>query len=65
MAGLITAYIFILIAFVLFSAAGIYHLWRFGYSGDASKPIIITYSAVALVIILATFIIINARIIEG
>jgi len=50
--------IFILI-YVLFSLAGIYHLWRFGYSGDLSKVIIIIYSIVSVIIIMTTVLLLS------
>jgi len=63
--AMIITYLIILLVFVLYSAMGIYHLWRFGYSGDASKKVIIIYSAIALLIIVTTFLLVNIRLIEG
>ena len=50
----IFVYLIVVLAFVIYSAAGIYHLWRFGYSGDLSKVAIIIYSLVSLGIIFGT-----------
>lgn len=46
-------FIFVLI-FAIYSAAGIYHLWRFGYSGDLSKAAIIIYILLSSAVILST-----------
>ena len=51
-------YIIALIGFLVYSAIGIYHLWRFGYVGDLTKPVILVYSIVALVIITISIILI-------
>jgi ABC-type spermidine/putrescine transport system permease subunit II len=48
---LLIAYIVFLVGFVIYSAAGIYHLWRFGYVGDLTKPAIIIYLIISSVII--------------
>jgi hypothetical protein len=48
---LLVAYIIFLVGFVIYSTAGIYHLWRFGYVGDLTKPAIIIYLVISSVII--------------
>lgn len=49
--SLIGVYILFIIVFLVFSAAGIYHLNRYGYAGDMSKPAIIFYSIASLAVI--------------
>jgi len=44
-------YAVIVLAFIVYSIAGIYHLWRFGYSGDLSKYIITVYVFLSFIII--------------
>ena len=34
-------YFIFLAAYLIYSAVAIYHLWRFGYVGDLTKPAII------------------------
>lgn len=48
---LIGIYILFIIIFLIFSVAGIYHLNRYGYAGDMSKPAIILYSIASLAVI--------------
>jgi len=48
---LLIIYIIALIAFGIYSFFGIYHLWRFGYIGDLTKPAIIIYIIIALLAI--------------
>ena len=45
------AYAIFVLVYLVYSAAGIYHLWRFGYSGDFSKLIIVVYSALSIGVI--------------
>ncbi len=59
MVYILTAYIIFLLAFIIYSAVGIYHLWRFGYVGDLTKPVVITYSVLALLIIIMSIILIS------
>lgn len=49
-------YIVFLACFVIYSIAGIYHLWRYGYSGDLSKVIIVVYTLISVFIIVASLI---------
>lgn len=58
MVYLITFYSVFIIAFLVFSVAGIYHLNRYGYAGDLSKPMIVLYSIVSLSIIAVSFVLI-------
>ncbi|MEI7792220.1 MAG: hypothetical protein WCI57_01905 [Candidatus Berkelbacteria bacterium] len=60
--GFYTAFI---LAFIIFSVAGIYHLWRFGYSGDLSKIIIVIYSVVSLAVVVTSVVIISFRAFGG
>ena len=55
------AYILFIIAFITYSTVGIYHLWRFGYVGDLTKPIIILYSVISSIIIIISLIVIATR----
>ncbi len=56
--ALITIYLCFALAFIVYSTAGIYHLWRFGYSGDLSKLAIIVYAVMSVAIISTTLILI-------
>lgn len=58
---LLIIYFIILVAFIAYSAAGIYHLSRFGYVGDLTKPAIFVYSFLSLTVILLSLILIAAR----
>ncbi|MCX6812554.1 MAG: hypothetical protein NTW79_02955 [Candidatus Berkelbacteria bacterium] len=58
---LLLAYIIFIIIFAVFSAIGIYHLWRFGYVGDFTKPAITIYIIVSVCIISLTIIAIASR----
>ncbi len=51
-------YIVYLIGFALFSIAGLYHLWRFGYVGDLTKPVMVVYVIIASLIIVASIVLI-------
>ncbi|MFA6963913.1 MAG: hypothetical protein WC227_04385 [Patescibacteria group bacterium] len=54
--AVIVIYLCVVLAFVIYSGVGIYHLWRFGYSGDLSKLAIVIYSIVSVAIIVTTLI---------
>lgn len=58
-------YIAFVLAFIIFSVAGVYHLWRFGYSGDLSKVIIVVYSIISLSVVVASVAIISFRTFGG
>ena len=51
-------YLLFLIAFVAYSAAGIYHLWRFGFVGDLTRPMIVFYSLIGIIIIIISLVLI-------
>lgn len=55
----IIGYIVFILIFLIFSASGIYHLKRYGYAGDLSRPVIILYTVVALCIIVSSLIFIS------
>lgn len=59
MVYILFAYIVFLVGFVVYSAIGIYHLWRFGYVGDLTKPAIVIYSILVLLIIIISIILIS------
>jgi hypothetical protein len=48
-----------LLVFLIFSVAGIYHLWRFGYAGDLSKSMIAVYSIIVIGIIISSIFLIS------
>ncbi len=52
----IAGYLIFLLFYLVFSVAGIYHLNRYGYAGDYSKPVIIVYSVATLLIIAGSLI---------
>lgn len=58
MVYLLLAYIIYLILFAIFSVIGVYHLWRFGYVGDLTKPAIITYVILVSLVIIVSIILI-------
>jgi cytochrome c oxidase subunit IV len=51
----ILVYVLVVVGFGIFSALCIYHLRRFGYAGDLTKPVILIYSVVSVAIIVASF----------
>lgn len=61
MAYIIIPYLIFLACFIVYSLAGIYHLWRFGYSGDLTKVIIIVYLLLSAVIIVISLFLISIR----
>jgi len=56
-------YFLFLLAFAIYSAFAIYHLWQFGYVGDLCKPVAIGYLIASGVIIFFTLIFILGSII--
>lgn len=58
---LLVLYFIFLLGFIVYSVAGVYHLWRFGYVGDLTKPIIILYVSIAALIIIVSLILIATR----
>ena len=58
MVFVLVAYIIFLIGFIIYSAIGIYHLWRFGYVGDLTKPAVVIYSVLAIIIIIISIVLI-------
>lgn len=54
-------YFVLLTGFIIYSAAGIYHLWRFGYVGDLTKPAIFIYIILVSLVIIASLILIFAQ----
>lgn len=61
MTYIIIPYLIFLVGFIIYSMAGIYHLWRFGYSGDLTKVVIIIYLFLSTAIIAASLLLISAR----
>lgn len=58
MAYFLILYFIFLIGFVIFSVAGMYHLWRFGYVGDLTKPALIVYVVLSSIVIIVSIILI-------
>jgi hypothetical protein len=58
---LLISYILFLVGFVIYSFSGIYHLWRFGYVGDLTKPAIFIYIFISASVITLSFIAISLR----
>ncbi len=54
-------YILYLIGYILYSTIGVYHLWRFGYIGDLTKPVIIAYISISAIIIIFSVLIVLTR----
>ena len=61
MSILLIVYIVFLIAFIIYSASGIYHLWRFGYVGDLTKPAIVAYVVLSGSLIVLTLLTMSSR----
>lgn len=53
---LIITYALFIVGFLIFSYAGIYHLRRYGYAGDLTKPIILIYSLLSVLVIAASIV---------
>jgi len=58
---LLVSYFIFLVIFIIFSASGLYHLWRYGYVGDLTKPAIMIYIIVSVVVIVFTLFAISLR----
>lgn len=58
---LLAIYIIYLIVFAGYSFLGIYHLWRFGYVGDLTKPAIVAYLVISIVLIVMSLALIASR----
>lgn len=61
MAYFLATYFLLLIVYLGYSAAGIYHLKRFGYVGDFTKTAIAIYVGLSLAIIVISLILISFR----
>lgn len=55
---LVLGYLLFLVAFGIFSYFGIYHLWRFGFVGDATRSMIVIYLVAVGIIIITSFVLI-------
>jgi len=51
---LVLGYILIVLIYLTYSAAGIYHLWNYGYVGDWTRKIIIIYSILSVAVIVTS-----------
>jgi len=58
---LLTIYILFIVIYAVYSALAIYHLWRFGYVGDLTKPAILYYLIISAIIIIVSIIFISTR----
>jgi hypothetical protein len=58
MAYFLILYFVFLVGFLVYSAAGIYHLWRFGYTGDLTKPALIIYIVLSSIVIIVSIILV-------
>lgn len=54
-------YFLFLVGFIVYSVLGVYHLWRFGYIGDLTKPVITAYIVISSIVILFSIVIILTR----
>lgn len=61
MLSLLIVYFILLIAFIIFSVAAIYHLNRFGYVGDLTRPVIAIYIVISIIVIAVTLVLISTR----
>ncbi|HLC38771.1 MAG TPA: hypothetical protein VJJ80_01440 [Patescibacteria group bacterium] len=48
---LLLAYLAFLLGFIIISGLGLYHLWKYGFRGDMTKIVMITYIVVTGIII--------------
>lgn len=62
---LIIFFIIYILGFGIFSWAGLYHLWKYGYVGDMTKPVIFIYSILSLLVITGTIFIFVLRVFIG
>lgn len=58
---LLICYFIFLAGFIIYSALGLYHLWRFGYLGDLTKPAVIIYLVIVVTTIVLTLMAISFR----
>lgn len=58
---LFAVYVIFLLFFAIYSTIGIYHLWRFGYVGDLTRPVIVLYSLLSLIIVSGSLLFIIIR----
>ena len=61
MTVLLICYFIFLIGFIIYSVIGLYHLWRFGYVGDLTKPSIVIYVVLSVTTITFTLMAISLR----
>lgn len=61
MITLLVCYFIFLTGFVIYSILGLYHLWRFGYVGDLTKPAVVIYVVLTATTIVITLIAISLR----
>lgn len=57
---LLIFYIVFLLGYIIFSGIAVYHLNRFGYVGDLTRPIIVIYLLLSVAIIIASIIFISS-----
>ena len=58
---LLVTYIVFVLLFIAYSISGIYHLWRFGYVGDLTKPAIVIYIILSVGVIVLTVLALSLR----
>lgn len=58
---LLICYLIFLAIYLVYSLVGIYHLWRFGYVGDLTRPAIILYVLMSAAIIGLSLLLIASR----
>lgn len=58
---ILIVYFALLVAFIIFSVAAVYHLNRFGYVGDLTRPIMVIYIMLSIIVITTTLILIATR----
>ena len=62
---LIIVFILFLVAFISFSVMAFYHLRRFGFVGDLTKPVMFVYSVIAILIIAISILLLIANNVGG
>lgn len=61
MVYIIIIYILLLLIYFVYSFAAVYHLFRYGYAGDLTRPIALIYIILSAVIIIFTIIFLLGR----
>jgi hypothetical protein len=56
--GYLIGYFLFLLVYAVFILTAFYHAWEYGYAGDASKVVMISFAVISLGIAIFTFILV-------